>query len=77
MSVSDNGRGIDRQTLGRQGHWGITGMRERAESIGGRLRILPHNPCGTTVEVSLQGAVAYMEPPGRHRSSMWHRRLHR
>jgi len=39
MRVHDNGRGIDQQVLytGRKGHWGLTGMRERAtiiESVG-------------------------------------------
>jgi len=79
VSVSDNGCGIDRQTQesGRNGHWGIPGMRERAESIGGRLRILPHAPHGTVVEISLPGAVAYTETARPHTSSIWGRRLRR
>src|SRR5262249_31974449 len=34
--VRDNGSGIDQQILasGREGHWGLSGMRERAERIG-------------------------------------------
>ena len=77
MSVSDNGRGFDRQMQqsGRHGHWGITGMRERAESIGGRLSILPNVPCGTTVEIALLGPVAYIEPPHRPPISLRRRRL--
>ena len=37
MRVRDNGCGIDPQVLqsGREGHWGLAGMRERAERIGG------------------------------------------
>lgn len=79
MSVSDDGRGIDpkMQELGREGHWGIAGMRERAKSIGGRLRILPHVPCGTVVEVSLRAAVAYTAPPRKHKISIWRRHLWR
>ena len=63
LSVSDNGCGINEETqkVGRQGHWGIAGMRERAESIGGRLRILPHVPSGTVVELYLRASVAYSE----------------
>jgi ligand-binding sensor domain-containing protein/signal transduction histidine kinase len=63
LSVSDNGCGINEETqnVGRQGHWGIAGMRERAESIGGRLRILPHVPSGTVVELYLRASVAYAE----------------
>jgi ligand-binding sensor domain-containing protein/signal transduction histidine kinase len=77
MSVSDDGCGIhpETQELGRQGHWGIAGMRERAKSIGGRLRILPHVPCGTVVELSLRAAVAYTTPPRRHGISIWRRYL--
>ncbi len=73
LSISDNGCGIDQkiQTWGREGHWGIRGMRERAKSIGGRLRILPHVPCGTVVEISLRAAVAYTKPPGKHMPEMW------
>jgi ligand-binding sensor domain-containing protein/signal transduction histidine kinase len=79
LSVSDDGRGIhpETQKLGRQGHWGIAGMRERAKSIGGRLRILPHVPCGTVVEVSLRAAVAYAEQPRKHTASIWRRHLRR
>jgi ligand-binding sensor domain-containing protein/signal transduction histidine kinase len=63
LSVSDNGCGIKEETqnIGRHGHWGIAGMRERAESIGGRLRILPHVPSGTVVELYLRATVAYAE----------------
>jgi len=73
MSVTDDGCGIDPKTqeLGRPGHWGIAGMRERAKSIGGRLRILPHIPRGTVVEISLRAAVAYTAPPRKRKSSIW------
>ncbi len=79
ISVSDNGQGFDRQTQlrGRHGHWGITGMRERAQSIGGRLNILPNAPCGTTVEVALLGPIAYGEPSRKQSASIWRRRLRR
>ena len=65
ISITDNGCGIDQETqiAGREGHWGIAGMRERTKSIGGRLRIVPHSPAGTVVELSLAGAVAYTDPP--------------
>ncbi len=74
ISISDNGRGIDRdmRTSGGHGHWGIPGMRERAESIGGQLRILPHIPHGTVVEISLPGAVAYGKQPRPGAAATWH-----
>jgi ligand-binding sensor domain-containing protein/signal transduction histidine kinase len=75
LSVSDDGRGIDRETQksGRHGHWGIPGMRERAISIGGRVRILSNVPCGTVIEISLRGSVAYIEPRRGPIASIWER----
>ena len=77
MSVSDDGRGFDRQTQlrVRNGHWGITGMRERAQAIGGKLNILSNAPSGTIVEVALLGPVAYVEASRTHFSSTWRRHL--
>ena len=79
LSITDNGRGLDLQTQSseRHGHWGIIGMRERAQSIGGRFSILSNVPCGTTVEVALLGPVAYIESPRRHLTSIWRRHLRR
>ena len=39
VAVKDDGCGIDPEMLdaGRAGHWGLTGMRGRAESIGAHL----------------------------------------
>ena len=41
LFVRDDGRGVDPRVLraGTDGHWGITGMRERAERIGGTLKM--------------------------------------
>ena len=41
LLVRDDGVGVDPEVLrvGREGHYGLTGMRERAERIGGRLRL--------------------------------------
>ena len=73
LSVSDDGCGINQETqkLGRPGHWGIAGMRERAESIGGRLQILPHVPRGTVVELYLRGTASYTQRPHKTRSCIW------
>jgi signal transduction histidine kinase len=61
IAVRDNGCGIDLQALqwGRNEHWGIQGMRERAERIGARLRLLSRVALGTEVELCVPGQVAF------------------
>ena len=57
----DDGRGIDAQVLefGRQGHWGLSGMRERAERIGAKLKILSRAGVGTEVELCVPADIAF------------------
>jgi signal transduction histidine kinase/ligand-binding sensor domain-containing protein len=59
--VRDDGRGIEPQILasGRDGHWGLPGMRERAEQIGARLQVYSSAMAGTEVELSIPGHVAF------------------
>jgi ligand-binding sensor domain-containing protein/signal transduction histidine kinase len=59
--VRDDGCGIDPQILGagRDGHWGLIGMRERAERIGARLRVRSAVSSGTEVELSIPGQIAF------------------
>jgi signal transduction histidine kinase len=59
IAVRDNGCGIDPQALARTGHWGLQGMRERADRIGARLRILSRTALGTEVELCLPNRVAF------------------
>jgi len=61
ITVRDNGCGIDPQELQwvRHGHWGLRGMRERAERIGARLRLLSKVALGTEVELCVPGRVAF------------------
>lgn len=62
LRVRDDGRGIDPKILaagGRSGHWGLQGMRERAEKIGGQLRFWSRPETGTEVELTVPGATAY------------------
>ena len=59
--VRDNGCGIDPRVLrsGRDGHWGLSGMRERAEAVGAGLKLWSRIGGGTEVELSVPGQVAY------------------
>jgi signal transduction histidine kinase len=61
MSVRDNGRGIDPHVLrsGRDGHWGLAGMRERAERIGGEFHVWSSASAGTEIELSVPARVAF------------------
>jgi signal transduction histidine kinase len=59
--VRDNGCGIDPQVLhsGRDGHWGLPGMRERAGEIGARLKVWSRAGGGTEVELSIPARTAF------------------
>lgn len=50
LRVTDDGSGIGPADLARPGHYGITGMRERVEALGGTLRIAARPEGGTVVE---------------------------
>jgi signal transduction histidine kinase len=69
--VRDDGRGIEPHILksGRDGHWGLSGMRERAEQIGGRFHVYSSPTAGTEVELSVPGHVAFQSGSGR--ASRW------
>jgi signal transduction histidine kinase len=58
--VRDNGCGIDPQAIrsGRKAHWGMLGMRERAETVGAQLRIWSRPRAGTEVEICVPGQAA-------------------
>jgi signal transduction histidine kinase len=53
LRIADNGRGFEQQDAfaSRGGHFGLLGMRERAERLGGELRLASHPGEGTVVEV--------------------------
>ena len=65
IRVRDDGVGIDPQILARgrrPGHWGLPGMRERSESLGGRLYVWSERNAGTEVELRIPAEIAYSEP---------------
>jgi nitrate/nitrite-specific signal transduction histidine kinase len=59
--VRDDGCGIDARMLqsGRDGHWGISGMRERADRIGARLQLWSSPGLGTEVKLTVPGHIAF------------------
>jgi signal transduction histidine kinase len=61
--VRDNGCGIDPQIVraGRDGHFGLSGMRERAGRIGATLRVWSRAEGGTEVDLSVPGRVAFQD----------------
>ncbi|MET0622226.1 MAG: two-component regulator propeller domain-containing protein [Pyrinomonadaceae bacterium] len=61
LTVRDDGTGIDPEVLsaGRSGHWGLSGMRERAEDFGAELEVRSRPGEGTEVRLSIPGDVAF------------------
>ena len=62
LRVRDDGQGIDPQILaggGREGHFGLRGMRERAKLAGGKLTLWSAPDSGTEVELLIPGSAAY------------------
>jgi signal transduction histidine kinase len=72
LLVRDDGCGIDPEVLrsGRDGHWGLSGMRERAEGIGARLNVWSRGGAGTEVELSVPSSLAFQAKSADH-STGW------
>lgn len=58
IRVRDDGCGFDPAVLqvGRDGHWGLSGMRERADRIGAHLQVMSNPTAGTEVHLSVPSA---------------------
>ena len=64
LRVRDDGKGIPSDVLsgdGREGHYGLAGMRERAQLVGGKLTIWTELDGGTEIELNIPGARAYVK----------------
>jgi signal transduction histidine kinase len=79
LRIRDNGTGMDEQTVsgGRLGHWGLQGMRERANLSGGKLSILSRLGAGTEVELLIPGKLAYAERGRLDKVARWKRAVWR
>jgi signal transduction histidine kinase len=65
LRIRDNGKGIDPQLLrtdGLSGHYGLRGMRERAQSLGGKLTIWSEANSGTEIDLTIPSSSAYTKP---------------
>jgi signal transduction histidine kinase len=62
LAVSDNGRGFRPSVGDKTSGFGILGMGERAEALGGRVDISSTPGHGTTVTVSLPASAAIESP---------------
>ena len=66
ISIQDNGIGVSEQHLQlrqKEGHWGVAGMRERAEKLRGRLTIASQLSKGTVVSLVIPRRFVFMNPP--------------
>jgi signal transduction histidine kinase len=79
LRIRDNGTGMDEQMVsgGRMGHWGLQGMRERANLSGGKLSILSRLGTGTEVELLIPGKLAYAECGRSDKVAWWKRAIWR
>ena len=62
VRIRDDGVGIRRDaaaTAAARGHWGLTGMGERAERLGATLNVWSRNSTGTELELIVPAGVAY------------------
>jgi ligand-binding sensor domain-containing protein/signal transduction histidine kinase len=63
MVVRDDGRGIDPEIVktGRDGHWGLAGMRERADRIHASFHVWSKTGGGTEVDLSVPAHIAFQD----------------
>ncbi|MFZ6778919.1 two-component regulator propeller domain-containing protein [Undibacterium sp. Ji83W] len=67
LRVADNGQGLPTtiaQAGHREGHWGLVGMKERAEAMGANYLMKSVEGEGTAIQVRLPANLAYTMPVG-------------
>jgi len=74
IAVRDNGKGITPELFrsGRCGHRGLSGMRDLAERMGAKLRLLSRVAAGTEVELSIPGHIAFASQTNARRFGRAH-----
>lgn len=78
IRIRDDGTGIDSTILRqghRDGHFGLPGMRERAQKVGAHLDVWSKSGAGTEVELRIAARIAYLSEPNGSiwkLSKLWH-----
>jgi signal transduction histidine kinase/ligand-binding sensor domain-containing protein len=72
LLVRDDGKGIDPEVLkgGREGHFGLSGLRERAAKIGAQVKIRTAAGAGTEIDLIVPATAAF-ERSNPHGSMSW------
>jgi len=53
LRVSDDGAGLPPEAEGKPGHYGLRGLRERVEGLGGAFTVAPAGTSGTAIEARI------------------------
>jgi signal transduction histidine kinase/ligand-binding sensor domain-containing protein len=76
LRIRDDGKGIEPEVLKqgkRAGHWGLPGVRERAQRIGAKLEVWSEAGAGTEVQLTAPAALAYETSRDRSRFRLFRR----
>jgi len=68
LTIRDDGCGMDPQAVAEdsnRGHFGITGMRERARQLGAKFAIFSRDATGTEIELVVPAAAAFLSTAWR------------
>lgn len=57
LSVSDDGIGFDAEQIDKTSHFGLAGMQERAQLVGGELNIVSKPGLGTTIKLTVNQVI--------------------
>lgn len=71
VRVSDNGKGMDPVVAdrGKEGHFGLKGIRERAERIGAKLTLNSSATCGTEITIVVPGSIVFRKSSATKRTT--------
>jgi signal transduction histidine kinase len=73
VRLVDDGRGFSADVLdaaAKDGHWGLAGMRERAEKIRAQLEISSRPSAGTSIELKMRASIAYASERRERRAAL-------